>query len=122
VNFHLEKLHPHTRQILEAGAVLGQSFDFEAILMTAGRAVMETLDSLDELAGRQFLVEQGDGYHFCHAIVRGRPSMPGWAIGDAAGYTGGRERRWKSCGPVMRLRWPGTSSKAASRALSQLPD
>jgi DNA-binding SARP family transcriptional activator/tetratricopeptide (TPR) repeat protein len=70
VNFRLDKLHPHARQILEAGAILGQYFDFESILLTAGRGEMETLDGLDELVARQFLVEKAAGYQFCHAIVQ----------------------------------------------------
>jgi len=70
VNSRLDKLHPSARQVLEAGAVLGQVFDFESILMTAGRGEMESLDGLDELVARQFLIEKGAGYQFCHAIVR----------------------------------------------------
>jgi DNA-binding SARP family transcriptional activator len=70
VKSRLKALHPSTRQVLEAGAVLGQAFDPEAVMVTAGRGEMEVLDGLDELVGHQFLLESGTGYQFCHAIVR----------------------------------------------------
>jgi DNA-binding SARP family transcriptional activator len=70
VNSRLMVLHPNARQVLEAGAVLGYVFDYEAALMTAGRGEMEILDGLDELVARQFLLENAAGYQFCHAIVR----------------------------------------------------
>jgi DNA-binding SARP family transcriptional activator len=63
-------LHPKARQVLEAGAVLGQAFDPEALQMTVGRGEMEVLDGLDELVARQFLLESAEGYEFYHAIVR----------------------------------------------------
>jgi predicted ATPase/DNA-binding SARP family transcriptional activator len=70
VKSRLKVLHPNSRQVLEAGAVLGQAFDCEAVLVTAGRGEMEVLDGLDELVARQFLLESATGYQFCHAIVR----------------------------------------------------
>lgn len=70
VNSRLDTLHPRARQVLEAGAVLGEVFCYEPILLIAGRVEMETLDVLDELVARQFLTEKADDYQFCHAIVR----------------------------------------------------
>jgi predicted ATPase len=70
VKSRLKVLHPKSRQVLEAGAVLGQTFDPEALQMTVGRGEMEVLDGLDELVARQLLLESEAGYQFCHAIVR----------------------------------------------------
>ena len=70
VNGRLERLHPQVRQVLEAASVLGLAFSFELVGQTSGRGEMEILDGLDELVARQFLVESGSGYHFCHAITR----------------------------------------------------
>lgn len=70
INSRLQGLHPNTRQMLEAGAVIGQVFELESALMTAGRGEMEVLDGLDELVERQFLEEIPAGYKFSHAILR----------------------------------------------------
>ncbi len=75
VNARLERLSSQARQVLEAGAVLGETFDFDDVHMTAGRQAMETVDGLDELVARQLLVEDppDDGssrFRFQHAIVR----------------------------------------------------
>jgi DNA-binding SARP family transcriptional activator len=64
------RLTPAARQILEAGAVLGQGFEFETVRLTAGRQEMETIDGLDELVARQLLCEQATGFSFCHALVQ----------------------------------------------------
>jgi len=66
----VEHLSARARQVLEAGAVLGQQFDFEAVHRVAGRRDLETMDSLDELVAHQLLVEQAAGYRFQHEIVR----------------------------------------------------
>ena len=70
VNSRLQGLHPNTRQVLEAGAVIGQVFELESAMLTAGRGEMEVLDGLDELVERQFLEETPAGYQFSHAILR----------------------------------------------------
>ena len=70
VNSRLQGLHPSTRQVLEAGAVIGQVFELESVIITAGRGEMEVLDGLDELVERQFLEETPAGYQFSHAILR----------------------------------------------------
>ncbi len=83
VAVRLGRLTPMARQVLEAGAVLGASFAFDVVRQTAGRGEMETVDGLDELVGRQVLVEQADRYQFHHEIIR------------AAVYSGlGYGRRW----------------------------
>ncbi len=70
VEARVNRLSPKARQVLEAGAVLGQTFTFETVCLTAGRREMETMDGLDELAARQLLVEQTTAYRFRHEIVR----------------------------------------------------
>lgn len=76
VDARLARLSSQARQVLEAGAVLGETFDFDEVHTASGRQAMETVDGLDELVARQLLVEQPpDGepsrFQFQHAIVRG---------------------------------------------------
>ncbi|MDH7489883.1 MAG: AAA family ATPase [Anaerolineae bacterium] len=75
VEARLGHLSMVARQVLEAGAVLGLSFDFNLVRMTAGRRELETMDSLDELVARQLLVETAGGretypYRFQHELTR----------------------------------------------------
>jgi DNA-binding SARP family transcriptional activator len=66
----LRRLEPRARQILEAGAVLGTSFDFDLVRRTAGRGEIEAVDALDDAVVRQLLVEEPPGYRFRHALIR----------------------------------------------------
>ncbi len=70
VEARLRRLGPHAQQLLEAGAILGASFDFDLVHRTAGRGEMETIDGLDEAVARQILVEEPPGYRFRHALIR----------------------------------------------------
>ncbi len=70
VEGRIDRLSSQARQVLEAGAVLGQAFAFAAVRATAGRRTMEAVDGLDELVARQLLLEQPAGYRFRHDIVR----------------------------------------------------
>lgn len=65
----LERLSPLGRQILEAAAVLAPDLVFELLLPTAGRSDLETAQGLDELTGRQLLVDGGP-LRFIHDLVR----------------------------------------------------
>jgi DNA-binding SARP family transcriptional activator len=68
VEARVERLSAQARQVLEAGAVLGQTFTFDLVQRTAGRGELETVDGLDELVARQ-LLREGDGeYRFIHQI------------------------------------------------------
>ena len=69
INRRLAWLDPRSRQVLEAGGVLGSSFGFQEVYLTAGRNELETVSGLDELVSRQFLVEEGEGYHFSHDLI-----------------------------------------------------
>jgi DNA-binding SARP family transcriptional activator/tetratricopeptide (TPR) repeat protein len=70
VEARVECLSSKARQVLEAGAVLGQTFAFNTVHLTVGRREMETIEGLDELVARQLLREQTSGYWFRHEIVR----------------------------------------------------
>ena len=70
VEARLRRLSPVARQVLEAGAVLGETFGFDLVRLTAGRGELEMMDSLDELAARQLLVEQDTGYRFHHDLAQ----------------------------------------------------
>jgi DNA-binding SARP family transcriptional activator/tetratricopeptide (TPR) repeat protein len=76
VEARLQRLSPMARQVLEAAAVLGATFDFELVRATAGRRELETMDGLDELCARQLLMEQSTErlevhlYQFQHELVQ----------------------------------------------------
>ena len=70
IEMRLQRLSPQARQVLEAGAVLGETFSFDLVRRTAGRRELETMDSLDELVARQILVEEPSGYRYQHALTR----------------------------------------------------
>jgi len=68
VEARVERLSAQARQVLEAGAVLGQTFTFDLVQRTAGRGELETVDGLDELVARQLLREGDGAYRFMHQI------------------------------------------------------
>jgi len=64
------RVSPMARQVLEAGAVQREGFDFNRLSQTAGRSDIETLDGLDELLGRQLLEEDGRVFRFHHELIK----------------------------------------------------
>jgi DNA-binding SARP family transcriptional activator len=70
VNRRLGRLSARARQVLEAGAVLGSSFDFHSVCATAGRTALETSASLDDLTRQTLLLEDEESYRFGHDLVR----------------------------------------------------
>ena len=70
VEARLERLSPTARQVLEASAILGATFSFDLVRLTAGRRELEAMDALDELVGRHLLVERQTGYRFRHNLIR----------------------------------------------------
>lgn len=70
VRLRVEQLSPTARQVLAAAAVLGPACCGDALHLTAGRTEMEIADALDELAGRQFLIQEVGLVRFRHEIVR----------------------------------------------------
>lgn len=70
IEARLRQVGSGARQVLEAGAILGSSFDFDLVRRTAGRGEMEAIDALDQAVARQLLVEKPSGYRFQHALIR----------------------------------------------------
>ncbi len=58
------------RQVLSAAAVLGRSFDAEALRAVSGRTDEETVTALEELVGRGLVVEGRYDYDFAHDLLR----------------------------------------------------
>jgi DNA-binding SARP family transcriptional activator/predicted ATPase len=69
VSRRLGRLGSRARQVLEAGAVLGGSFQFNSVRATAGRNEMETANALDTLVSCQLLVKEGNEFQFSHDLV-----------------------------------------------------
>ena len=70
VEIRLQRLTPLARQILEAGAILGNAMRRDVLFLTAGRDELESVSATEELFARQLLAEQGAGCHFLHELVR----------------------------------------------------
>jgi DNA-binding SARP family transcriptional activator/predicted ATPase len=71
----LAGLGPVARQLLEAAAVIGRSFDPDAVRTASGRSEEETADGLEELAARGLVreLERPDPtYDFTHDKLRAR--------------------------------------------------
>ena len=65
----LERLNPLGRQVLESAAVLGSGLRVDLLQETAGRSDLEVAEGLDEVVGRQLLVD-GERRGFSHDLVR----------------------------------------------------
>jgi DNA-binding SARP family transcriptional activator len=70
VGRRLGRLNPRSRQVLEAGAVLGSRFSFEVVRLTAGRSELETSLALETLANRRLLEEETEHFRFVHDLIR----------------------------------------------------
>jgi DNA-binding SARP family transcriptional activator/tetratricopeptide (TPR) repeat protein len=70
VNRRLGRLNPRSRQVVEAGAILGPIFDFKVVRLTAGRSELETSSALDLLVNNQLLTEELNNFRFSHDLVR----------------------------------------------------
>ncbi len=70
VETRLQRLSPQARQIMEAGAILGLTFDLDRVRLTAGRRELEAMDGLDELVARQLLIEEPSAYRFRHELIQ----------------------------------------------------
>ncbi len=69
----LSGLSEVAQQVVGAAAVIGRSFDAEAVRLVSGRSDEETVASLEELERRRIVRETGDpqaGYDFSHARLR----------------------------------------------------
>lgn len=65
----LSRLSLQARQVLEAGAVIGQQFDLDLIRQTSGRREGEVIHSLDMLLARQVIAEYDGTYRFNHDLI-----------------------------------------------------
>lgn len=70
IHERLDRLEPQTRQVLEAGAVLGYAFDFDLVVRTSGRSEEAVLQALETLAARQLLMNRGGRFGFQHDLIR----------------------------------------------------
>ena len=83
IHSRLSRLSPEASDLLAAGAVLGRSFGFEALVGVAGLREAEGLSGLDRLVERRLLLEEGGGrgergvplylgviYSFSHEKIR----------------------------------------------------
>ena len=69
----LTGLSPIARQLLEAAAVIGRSFDLDGARAASGRSEAEAADGLEELLGRGLVRELGEAqpaYDFTHDKLR----------------------------------------------------
>ena len=70
VGERLGALDPVSRQVVEACAILGPVFGFDAVRLTSGRRELETLDSLEKLVMCGLLECQGAEYRFRQVVTR----------------------------------------------------
>ncbi len=66
----LAVLPQKAQRVLEAGAVLGPSFDFTLLLDTSGYNDEDVVEAVDTLVAHGLLQEEGCTYRFTHEIVR----------------------------------------------------
>lgn len=66
----LARLSPETDRLLQAAAVLGDGFSAAELGAMAGSAPLPLLEGLDEALAAGLLHEEGERYHFGHALVR----------------------------------------------------
>lgn len=73
-NLFRSRLAPVTetgQQVLAAAAVLGRSFDVDAVRTVSGRTDEETVAALEELVRRGLIAETAVDYTFSHDLLRG---------------------------------------------------
>lgn len=80
VQRRLSQLQPVARQVLEAAAIWGRTFSFDTVRQIAGRSELEVADGLDELLGRQVVLDEGSAVRFQHDLIRSvvYAEMSGW--------------------------------------------
>jgi DNA-binding CsgD family transcriptional regulator len=66
----LSRLSPEANRLLQAGAILGDGFTFDVLGAASGIESDPLMDALDEGLGAGVLREEGDRYHFTHALIR----------------------------------------------------
>jgi DNA-binding NarL/FixJ family response regulator len=66
----LSRLSAEANRLLRAGAILGDGFAFEVLGAASGIELDPLMDALDEVLRAGVLREEGDRYHFTHALIR----------------------------------------------------
>ena len=66
----LDHLRPETVQLLQAGSVLGRSFDLAVVATLTGRRAIEMAADVDEALAAGLLAASGDRLTFSHDLVR----------------------------------------------------
>jgi DNA-binding CsgD family transcriptional regulator len=66
----LAHLSDATRQVLRAAAVLGDGFAADALSAAGGVGPLPLIEALEEAQRAGILREEGDAYHFSHALIR----------------------------------------------------
>jgi DNA-binding SARP family transcriptional activator/tetratricopeptide (TPR) repeat protein len=66
----VSRLSLQARQVLEAGAVIGQQFDLNVLRQTSGRGDEEVVDALEMLSARRLISEGARTYQFGHDLIR----------------------------------------------------
>jgi DNA-binding SARP family transcriptional activator len=70
IRARVRRLGLQARQVLEAGAVIGQRFHLNLVLQTSGRREADAVDALEMLSARQLLSEDAGTYRFDHDLIR----------------------------------------------------
>lgn len=71
IQTRLDRLDEISRQVLSAGAVMRDAFEFEVVRAISGRSELETLGSLERLLAGGLLVEDGqNAFNFSHDKIR----------------------------------------------------
>jgi len=66
----LSRLSPAANEVLRAGAVLGEWFDFDVLAEMLGPNPAPLISPLEEVLAADMLRDDGAGYHFTHALIR----------------------------------------------------
>jgi tetratricopeptide (TPR) repeat protein len=66
----LSRLSRAANNLLRAGAVLGDGFEFDVLADVLGVSAEPTIDALEEAVSAEVLREDGVGYRFTHALIR----------------------------------------------------
>jgi tetratricopeptide (TPR) repeat protein len=70
VQARLQRLPPRTQEVLSTGAALGLRFDFELLRSACRLSGRELVAALEEAQEAAFVLDDGRGFRFRHALVR----------------------------------------------------
>ncbi len=70
VHQRLARLGRDAHELLQLGAILGDGFTFDVIENASDVDLSRLTEALEETIAGGILAEEGDGYHFSHALIR----------------------------------------------------